>query len=70
MMRVLHVIGAMDRGGAETTVMNLYRAVDRDVVQFDILVHEGRAFVPRAAFQRGEPVSLCTPLPQGVRGAS
>ena len=42
MMRVLHVIGAMDRGGAETTVMNLYRAVDRDVVQFDFLVHEER----------------------------
>lgn len=42
MMRVLHVIGAMDRGGAETTVMNLYRTVDRDVVQFDFLVHEER----------------------------
>lgn len=43
MMRILHVIGAMDRGGAETTVMNLYRAVDRAVVQFDFLVHEERA---------------------------
>lgn len=43
MIRVLHVIGAMDRGGAEMTVMNLYRAVDRDVVQFDFLVHEERA---------------------------
>ena len=29
MMRVLHVIGAMDRGGAETMIMNLYRAMDR-----------------------------------------
>ena len=43
MSRVLHVIGAMDRGGAETTVMNLYRAIDRDVIQFDFLVHEERA---------------------------
>lgn len=42
MLRVLHVIGAMDRGGAETTVMNLYRAVDRTQVQFDYLVHETR----------------------------
>ncbi len=41
-MRVLHVIGAMDRGGAETTVMNLYRAIDRNAVQFDFLVHEER----------------------------
>lgn len=42
MIRVLHVIGAMDRGGAETMVMNLYRAVDKSCVQFDFLVHEER----------------------------
>ena len=42
MLRVLHVIGAMDRGGAETMIMNLYRAVDRAQVQFDFLVHETR----------------------------
>lgn len=42
MMRVLHVIGAMDRGGAETMVMNLYRAIDRSEVQFDFVVHEER----------------------------
>ena len=41
-MRVLQVIGVMDRGGAETMVMNLYRAMDRDKVQFDFLVHEQR----------------------------
>lgn len=39
-MRVLHVIGAMDRGGAETMIMNLYRAMDKDQIQFDFLVHE------------------------------
>lgn len=39
-MRVLQVIGVMDRGGAETMVMNLYRAMDRERVQFDFLVHE------------------------------
>lgn len=41
-MRVLQVIGVMDRGGAETMVMNLYRAMDRERVQFDFLVHEQR----------------------------
>ena len=41
-MRVLQVIGVMDRGGAETMVMNLYRAMNRDEVQFDFLVHEQR----------------------------
>ena len=42
MIRVLQVIGVMDRGGAETMVMNLYRAVDRTKIQFDFLVHEQR----------------------------
>lgn len=42
MMRVLQVIGVMDRGGAETMVMNLYRAMDRNEIQFDFLVHEQR----------------------------
>ena len=41
--RVLHVIGAMDRGGAETLIMNLYRNIDRSLIQFDFLVHEHRA---------------------------
>lgn len=38
-LRVLHVIGKMDCGGAETLLMNLYRSIDRDVIQFDFLVH-------------------------------
>lgn len=41
-MRVLHVIGAMDRGGAETFVMNVFRSIDRSKLQFDFLVHEER----------------------------
>lgn len=39
MVRVLHAIGAMDRAGAETLLMNLYRSIDRNEVQFDFLVH-------------------------------
>ena len=42
MMRILQVIGVMDRGGAETMIMNLYRAMDRSDLQFDFLVHEQR----------------------------
>ena len=41
-VRVLHVIGAMDRGGAETMIMNLYRQIDRKLFQFDFLVHTDR----------------------------
>ncbi len=39
MIRVLHVLGGLDRGGAETMVMNLYRAVDRSKIQFDFIIH-------------------------------
>lgn len=36
-IRILHVVGAMDRAGAETMIMNLYREVDRAQYQFDFL---------------------------------
>lgn len=39
LVRVLHVIGGMNRAGAETFLMNLYRAIDRKSIQFDFLVH-------------------------------
>ncbi|PZU84846.1 MAG: glycosyltransferase family 1 protein [Chryseobacterium sp.] len=38
MQRVLHVIGKMDRAGAETMLMNLYRTIDRENYQFDFIV--------------------------------
>lgn len=38
-IRVLQVFGKLDRGGAETMIMNLYRKIDRDKVQFDFIVH-------------------------------
>lgn len=40
--RILHVFGGMDRGGAETMVMNLYRHIDRRALQFDFAVHTDR----------------------------
>lgn len=33
--RILHIIGRMDRAGAETMLMNLYREMDRSRFQFD-----------------------------------
>jgi glycosyltransferase involved in cell wall biosynthesis len=38
-IRVLQVMPAMDAGGMETFVMNVYRAIDREKVQFDFLYH-------------------------------
>lgn len=37
MKRVLHIIGKMDRAGAETMLMNLYRSIDRSKIQFDFI---------------------------------
>ncbi|MGG0966476.1 Putative glycosyltransferase EpsF [Bacillus subtilis] len=37
--RVLHVLSGMNRGGAETMVMNLYRKMDKSKVQFDFLTY-------------------------------
>lgn len=39
MIRVLHVVTYMGRGGLETMIMNYYRHMDRTKVQFDFLVH-------------------------------
>ncbi|MFX6505651.1 glycosyltransferase [Acinetobacter baumannii] len=36
-IRVLHIVGKMDRAGAETMLMNLYRHIDRSEVQFDFV---------------------------------
>jgi glycosyltransferase involved in cell wall biosynthesis len=38
-IRILHVLGRLDRGGAETMVMNLYRNIDRSKIQFDFIIH-------------------------------
>jgi glycosyltransferase involved in cell wall biosynthesis len=38
-IRVLRVVGRMDRGGLETIIMNAYRIIDRDKLQFDFVVH-------------------------------
>ena len=42
MIRILHVLGGLERGGAETMIMNLYRNIDRETVQFDFVIHTSR----------------------------
>lgn len=39
MIRILHSVSYMSRGGIETMLMNYYRHMDRDKVQFDFLCH-------------------------------
>lgn len=45
-IRVAHVIGKMIGGGVEQVVMNYYRHIDRERVQFDFLVDADSTLVP------------------------
>ncbi len=38
-IRILHVLGGVGLGGAESRIMDLYRTIDRGNVQFDFLIH-------------------------------
>ncbi len=46
LIRVLQVVTHMERGGLESMLMNYYRHIDHEKVQFDFIVHRG----VRAAF--------------------
>lgn len=39
MIRVLQIIGSLERGGAETFLVNLYRNIDRTKIQFDFAIY-------------------------------
>lgn len=53
-IRVLHVFGALNPGGVETFVMNNYRAIDTDKVQFDFALTQGKkSFFDDEVIERG-----------------
>ena len=37
-IRILHMIGSLDIGGSQAMVMNLYRNIEREKIQFDFIV--------------------------------
>lgn len=40
--RVLHVLGSLGLGGAESRIMDLYRNIDRNEMQFDFVTHSSK----------------------------
>jgi glycosyltransferase involved in cell wall biosynthesis len=38
-VRILHVVSSLNAGGMENYIMNLYRCMDREQIQFDFMVH-------------------------------
>ena len=39
-IRILQITGGMNMGGIENFIMNIYRNIGRDRVQFDFLIHQ------------------------------
>jgi len=40
MVRILHIFGQLNNGGAENMIMNMYRHIDREKFQFDFATHD------------------------------
>lgn len=58
-MRVAQILGKMEGGGVEQTVLNYYDAIDRNEVQFDFFVFEGSSMIPYEEIKkRGGVVTL------------
>lgn len=65
-IRILNLFTIMNRGGAETMVMNYYRNIDKSKVQFDFLVHrqERGAYDDEIEAMGGRIYRMCPIYPQ------
>src|SRR6266852_3082574 len=60
--RILHVLGAMNRAGAETWLMHVLRNIDRDRFRMDFMVHtERRGDYDDEIELLGSRVLVCAP---------
>ena len=57
-IRVAQVMGYMNGGGVEAVVMNYYRHIDREIIQFDFIVCDGSTLVPKDEIERLGGLSL------------
>lgn len=63
-VRVLHVVGNMDRGGSENWVMNLMRKADRSVLEMDVCAMKaGKAAHNEEIIALGAKLVFCEPKP-------
>ena len=62
-IRILHILHSMNRGGAETMIMNYYRNIDREQVQFDFLLTvQGKSDYEEEILSMGGRIYHITPL--------
>ena len=67
-IRILNLFTIMNRGGAETMVMNYYRAIDKSKIQFDFMVHrqERGAYDNEIEAMGGKIFRMCPIYPQNL----
>ena len=41
-IRILHMIGSLEIGGSQAMIMNIYRNIDREKIQFDFVIDQNR----------------------------
>ena len=59
-IRILQVIGFMNQGGAESMIMNLYRQIDRSIIQFDFVENDNNgAFFDQEILALGGKIYHC-----------
>lgn len=67
MVRVLHIVGKMDCGGQENFIMNLYRNIDKEKVQFDFVVHsKDEGFFDSEIEKLGGKIYRITPMTENL----
>lgn len=64
-IRVLHILDGLNRGGAESFILNTYRFMDREQVQFDFLLrnHEGNVYADEVSTLGGR-IYYLPPFPK------
>ena len=67
-IRILNLFTIMNRGGAETMVMNYYRVIDKSKIQFDFMVHrqERGAYDDEIEAMGGRIFRMCPIYPQNL----
>ena len=68
MIRVLQIIGTLERGGAETFIVNLYRNIDRTKIQFDFAIYNepSENSYYKEVVEMGGKVFLLPPKAKGI----
>lgn len=64
--RVLHCLASMNRGGAETFIMNVFRAIDREKVKFSFLLNTDHGAYIDEIKHLGGYIYIIRPRSEGV----